>query len=172
MSKQKKQKNPEKSISERIFDLMDKLSKDQIRFAVALQDYPSKKEAAEALEIRPDTVYHWDGEVDELAKLLAKDGLVVAQKIRQDNLAKAMLVKVAGLDAKEDALRQRVATEIIEWEMGRALQRQDVTSAGEPIQSSDNQGYNRALSSLADALGESLSRKSAESGDAMDTTEQ
>jgi hypothetical protein len=33
-----------------------------------------------------------------------------------------MLTKVAGLDSIDEQVRQRVATEIIEWEMGRATQ--------------------------------------------------
>jgi len=37
------------------------------------------------------------------------------------------MVKVKGLDSVDEALRQRVASEIIEWEMGKATQRQEVS---------------------------------------------
>jgi len=67
--------------------------------------------------------------------LMAHDGLIAAQHIRRSSLAKAMLVKVDGLDTNDESLRQKVATEIIEWEMGKATQKQEVTGAkGGPIE--------------------------------------
>jgi len=61
--------------------------------------------------------------VKEALRLIAADGLVVARHVQQKNLAKAMLVKVEGLDSNNDRVRQAVATEIIEWEMGKAQQK-------------------------------------------------
>jgi len=102
-----------------------------IRFVVARHEYPTDKEAAEAIGINPNTVYQWKSRynkpIDEAIRLMALDGIVVAKELRRRNLAKAMAVKVAGLDIGDDSLRQRVATEIIEWEMGKATQRQEVT---------------------------------------------
>lgn len=60
---------------------------------------------------------------------MAMDGIIVARTLRRRNLAKAMAVKVAGLDLDDAKLRQSTATEIIEWEMGKATQRQEVTGA-------------------------------------------
>jgi hypothetical protein len=125
--------NPEKSISERLSVILAKLSKDQLRFVVALQDYPSKKDAAEAIGLKPDTVYRWNGEIDEAVKLMALQNTASAQAIRQRHLVKAMMVKVAGLDSLDESVRQKSATEIIEWEMGKALQKADVTSAGDAL---------------------------------------
>lgn len=123
----------QKSISERIDEILDKLSKDQIRFVVALQEYPSKKDAAEAIGLRPDTVYRWNGEIEEAARLVAQERLEAAKALRRRALQKAILVKIAGLDDPDSRIRQSVASEIIEWELGKALQRQDVTSGGESI---------------------------------------
>lgn len=112
--------------SETLERTIDDLAIDQIRFVVARQEFSTDKAAAESIEISPDTVKRWKREgvpIDEVVRLMVADGLVVAMHMRRRNLAKAMLVKIAGLDGSDDALRQRVATEIIEWEMGKAMQK-------------------------------------------------
>ena len=129
----KNQQSPEKSISERISELMVQLDKDQLRFAVACLEHKSKKDAALSLDMKPDTVYRWNGEVDELVSLMALDETNSARAIRKRNLVKAMAVKAAGLDSDNEQIRQRVASELIDWELGRPTQYTDITSAGEPI---------------------------------------
>ncbi len=114
--------NPGLSISDQLASALAQLSTDQIRFVVARQECATDKEAAEAIGIKPDTVYHWPDAVKEAVRLMASDGIVVATHVRRRNLAKAMLAKVAGLDSMDENVRQRVATEIIEWEMGKAKQ--------------------------------------------------
>lgn len=116
------QANAEKSISEKLKEVMARLSKDQLRFIIAIQDYPSKKEAAEAIGIKPDTVYRWNGDIEEAVRLFALDRIETARQMRVMNLIKAMAVKIAGLDSDDEALRQKVATEIIEGELGKASQ--------------------------------------------------
>lgn len=116
------QQNPEKSISDQLDAVLDQLTTDQIRFVVARQSYGSDKETAQALRLKPDTVYHWPEIVREAIRLMASDGLTTALHIRRRHLAKAMLVKVAGLDSPMEKIRQDVSTEIIEWEMGKASQ--------------------------------------------------
>ena len=116
------QGNPQKSIQERLSAALSQLSTDQIRFVVARQEFSTDKEAAENIGIKPDTVYRWPEVVKEAVQLMAQDGLVTAIHLRKRNLAKAMLVKVGGLDSRDDKIAQGVATEIIEWEMGKAAQ--------------------------------------------------
>lgn len=114
-----------KSSSDEFSELLDKLTIDQIRFVVARQQFASDKEAAEEVGVKPNTVYGWrhDGApIDKAIRMLASDGIVLARHILRQNLAKAMLVKVGGLDEDDEQLRQRVATEIIEWQMGKAKQ--------------------------------------------------
>jgi len=128
------QKNQEKYISEQLSEILDKLSLDQIRFVVARQEYATDKEAAEHIGIQPQTVYRWGDDVKQAVRLMAYDGMITAQHIRRKALAKAMLVKVKGLDSDDDSLRQRVATEIIEWEMGKAMQPQEISGKdGTPL---------------------------------------
>jgi len=120
------QENAEKSISEQLSDILSQLSKDQLRFVVAVQEYASKKEAAEAIGLRPDTVYRWNGDIDEAIKLLALDMTETARQIMKKNLSKAVMVKMTGLDSDDEKLRQSVATEVIEWGIGKAVQKQEV----------------------------------------------
>lgn len=121
------QENPEKSNSEQLCSILAQLSTDQIRFVVARQEHATDKLAAKAIGVKPDTVYHWPKIVREAVQLLAFDGLVLARHLRSRNLAKAMLVKISGLDSGKEQIKQNVATEIIDWEMGKATQRQEVT---------------------------------------------
>ena len=128
------QTSPENSISDQLRVVLEQLSPDQIRFVVARQEYPTDKEAAESIGLKPDTVYHWKSRdkapIDEAGALMAGDGLVVAAHVRRKSLAKAMLVKVGGLDSEDERLRQNVATEVIEWEMGKAAQRTEASGPG------------------------------------------
>lgn len=128
----------EKSSSDELRAVLDKLSVDQIRFVVARQECATDKEAAKAIGLKPQSVYQWSHKgypIAEAVRLMAFDGLETALHIRHKNLTKAMLVKVAGLDEEDKRVRQSVATEIIEWEIGKATQRQEHTGAdGGPIQ--------------------------------------
>lgn len=121
------QKSPEKSISERILEILPQLSYDQRRFVAAMQRFSTKRAAAEALDLKPDTVYHWPDIVDEATDLCSADAFLFAQGLRKRALAEAMLVKVAGLHSEDERIRQSAASEIIEWEMGKANQPVDLS---------------------------------------------
>lgn len=130
------EENQGKSSSDQLRQVLDKLSTDQIRFIVARQEFSTDKETAKQIGIKPDTVSQWKYKgvpINEAVRLMAMGGLVVAQEMRRRSLAKAMLVKVEGLDENDTRVRQNVATEIIEWEMGKAKQGLDLTSKGERI---------------------------------------
>lgn len=118
----------------RLREILAQLTKNQVRLVVALQEYPTKDEAAKAIRLSPKTVYNWKPEIglmiEEAAKIMTTDVLNSALELRRDNLIKAMAVKAAGLDSNDEALRQKVATELIEWELGKALQKSDLTSNG------------------------------------------
>jgi hypothetical protein len=123
--KQEKPKN--------LTEILNRLTKDQLRFIVALQEYPSKEDAAKAIKIKPSTAYGWPDYVDEAARLMALDTVQAALELRKRNLVKAMGVKAAGLDSKDERIRQNVATEIIEWETGKAQSKTDITSGGHAL---------------------------------------
>lgn len=120
--------------SDALENILQGLSIDQVRFVVARQEFATDKDAADAIGISPRTVYNWSDKVKEAVQLMALDSLVTAQHLRRRALAKAMLVKYGGLDSGDERLRQGVATEFIEWEMGRAKQHTELTGANnEPV---------------------------------------
>lgn len=101
--------------------ILETLTIDQLRYIVARQEYSSKRDAAQAIDVSYSTVTKWDSKVDRAAELMALDGVHVTREIRRRSLPKAMAVKVAGLESKDERIRQGVATEIVEWEMGKAV---------------------------------------------------
>ncbi len=121
--------NAEKPISERLEAILSELSPNQLRFVVARQQYSTDTAAARAIGVKRDVVYRWPAVVKEAVRLMAEDAVAAALHLRRRALAKAMAVKAAGLDSKDEKVRQSAATEIIEWELGRAAQRQELTGA-------------------------------------------
>lgn len=101
--------------------ILQTLTVDQLRYLVARNEFSSKKDAANAIGVPYGTVTHWPDSVERAATLMALDGVHVTRAIRRRALPKAMAVKVAGLESKDERIRQGVATEIVEWEMGKAV---------------------------------------------------
>lgn len=124
------QKTAEKSTSEQLGAVLAQLSSDQIRFVVARQECSTDGEAAKAIKLKPNTVYKWPAVVKEAVRLMAADGLTIAQHVLARSLAKAALVKAAGLDSGDERIRQAAATEIIDRAMGKATQRTEVSGPG------------------------------------------
>ena len=114
-------------------EVLAQLTKNQLRYVVAMQECVSKKEAAELLKIPLGTIYNWPPIVDEAIRLMALDITESAREMRKRALAKAIAVKVAGLESSDESIRQKSATEIIEAELGRPKQAMDITSDGERI---------------------------------------
>lgn len=125
------QQTPQKSTLQ---SLLAQLSQEQLRFVAAMQTAASKKEAAERIGLQPNTIYKWPAIIDQVLLLVDADRLQAARDLAQQSLFKAMLVKVDALESADIAIRQKAATEIIEWNLGRATQRQEITGAeGEPL---------------------------------------
>ena len=110
----------------------DKLTATQWRFITAMLEDRSrtKKDAAAHLGISEQTVYRWDKHVNEALELALADLHAAALEYRKQQLLKAIAVKVAGLDSDDESIRHKTATELIEWELGRAVSRQEHTGAG------------------------------------------
>lgn len=117
------------SDADRFQELLKQFNMNQLRFIVARQECTSDKEAAEMLGLSLSAVYHWPETVNEAIKLMAADGVMTALEMRRRALPKAMAVKVAGLDSESEKIRQDVATEIIEGELGKAQAKVDITGA-------------------------------------------
>lgn len=118
--------NPRKST---IDEVLSQLTDSQLRFVTAMQSCSSKREAAQEIGVEPNTVYKWPEIVDEAVRLTRLDVESATRAVRKRNLLKAMMVKVAGLDSPNEDTRQKVATEIIEGELGKPTQRNEHTGA-------------------------------------------
>ena len=106
-------------------ELWNKLTPTQKRFAVAMQEHPTKKEAAEAIGINPQTSYNWNGDVDAVIEYMTNNIALATLGILQANATKAAMVKARGLDSKNEKIAQDVATEIIERNIGKVPQRNE-----------------------------------------------
>ena len=112
---------------------MAQLSYDQLRFLAAMSDCSTKVEAAAAIGLKPGTIYHWPDIVDEALQLQAAQKVEMARAIARKYLTKAMMVKVKALDSDDEGTRQRAATELIEWQLGKAAQTNLNENSGEVV---------------------------------------
>lgn len=110
-------------------ELWNKLTPTQKRFAVAMQEHPSKKEAAQAIGITPQTAYNFNGEVDDVIDFMTNNIALATLGILQANATKAAMVKAKGLDSKNEKIAQDAASEIIDRNIGKVPQRSEITGA-------------------------------------------
>lgn len=113
--------------------LWAKLTPTQKRFAVAMQEHPSKKDAAQAIGISPNTAYNWNGEVDDAVAFMANNIALATLGILQANATKAAMVKAKGLDSTNESVAQNAATEILDRNIGKPTQSIDHTTKGNEI---------------------------------------
>lgn len=124
--------NTEKSTSSpELTQLWRGLSHNQRRFAVAMLECPTKKDAALSVGVTPDAVYRWPETVDRVIELLMEDAAQSAYGILEQSVVKAAAIKRAGLDSDDERVRQGVSTEILDRVLGKAMQRQEITGAVE-----------------------------------------
>lgn len=95
-----------------------------------MQDSPTKKDAAEAIGLEPNTVYSWPKIVDDAVERFADDVEAAALDIILANAGKAAMVKAAGLDSGDERTRQQVASEILDRVLGKPTQRQELAGPG------------------------------------------
>lgn len=130
------QKQPISPDSDDLQTVLRQLSTEQIRFVIARGECKSDKEAAAMIGISHATPKRWNDDgskalVDTAVRLMVQDGVITAMELRRRALSKAMAIKAAGLDSDNERIRQDVATEIVEWEMGKATARTEAKLTGE-----------------------------------------
>lgn len=119
----------EKSISEPLSEIWAQLTRNQRRFVIAMQEHTTKKDAALAIGLEADTVYRWNGIVDDAIELLSQDITTAAYAIIESYGVKAAMVKATGLDSDRENTRQYSATEILDRVLGKPTQRSELTGA-------------------------------------------
>jgi len=86
------QTNPQINHSEADFEaLWERLTAAQKRYVVARQDYGNKKDAAEAVDLSPNTIYGWPDHVEETADKLLENTRKTIQAGLQSAAGKAHL---------------------------------------------------------------------------------
>lgn len=118
------------SDADRFAELWNALSRNQQRFAVAMLEFPTKKAAALAVGLEPDTVYRWPDEVDEVVQYLVDSAVLSAFEILASSVVKAAAVKRSGLDSDDEKVRQMVSSEVLDRILGAAVKRLEHTGAG------------------------------------------
>lgn len=130
------QESQEKSISELVFaDMWANLNTNQRRYAIAMLESQTMKEAAELAGVKPNTAYKWGEEVTAVVEFMRANIEASAMGIIYNAANKAAAVKQGGLDSDNEKIRQDVATEILDRIMGKPTQRSEVTgAAGGPVE--------------------------------------
>ena len=103
----------------RFFELWLSLNTTQRRFLIAMTQHTTKREAALALGLQPDTVYRWPPAIDEALALLLADILQAAWSALRAAAIRAAWVKTESLELDDERLRQQAATEILDRLLGR-----------------------------------------------------
>lgn len=129
------QKKSEKFISDEEFvGLWQDLNRNQQRFAVAMLEAPTKKEAALEIGVEPASVYHWPDVLDDVIDYLIVNAAKSAFDLLVDSVVKAAAVKRAGLDSDNEHIRQDVSSDILDRVLGRATQHTEITGEdGGPV---------------------------------------
>lgn len=116
-----------RSSNEELQTLLAGFSMLQLRFLVARLECNTNVEAAEAIGIKAPTVSTWGEPIKRALELMRYDGIITALEIQRRALPEAMAVKVAGLKSENEKIRQDAATEIIDRNIGKPVQRSEVT---------------------------------------------
>jgi len=98
------------------------LNHNQRRFVVQMMSSPTKKEAAEELGLMPRTTYNWPPEVDIAIENIFGNIQQAAIQVLADNVLRASLVKIAGMDSTDEKIRQLSSFDIMDRVLGKALQ--------------------------------------------------
>ena len=128
MGEKNNSETTEKSISDTDFKgLWGDMSHNQQRFAVAMLESSSKKVAALAIGVEPDTVYRWGESVDLVIEYMKEEARDSALLLLESSIVKAAAIKRAGLDSGDEKVRQDVASELLDRILGRAKQTTEIS---------------------------------------------
>lgn len=112
-------------------ELWDRLTPTQRRFVVAMQEHPTKKDAAEAIGIAPNTAYNWNGEVNDAIDFVRNNTAIAQLGILMANGTKAAMVVGKLLESRDESVRLRAAQDILDRNLGKATQRQELDHGGD-----------------------------------------
>ena len=122
------------------------------------------------------TFYNWSTEERDYLNNLAQRvrtevSLQIMMRLQEAGLD-AVEVKIGGLKARNENIKQKSSTEILEWLIGKPTQKIDAkTEHSGEVAVIDNDRFDRAISSLADAVREIVPGKGSESDSSVGASE-
>lgn len=145
------------------FNLMYSLVNNKFNITLALKEIGRSKGWFYGLpDERQKFILDVAGEYNSANKLRALE-------ILDQAAPKAADVQVKLLDSRDERVRQAAAKEVLDRGVGKVTDKIDVTTQGEKVNSLD--GYDRAISTLANAIRKSIPGQGTESDGKMDTSE-
>ncbi len=118
--------NQAKSSFDTFLGLWQQLNHNQRRYVVIAGEYKTKKDAAEALGLKPQTIHSWPPIVDTAVRLHQDQQIEAARAILHEAVSKAAMVKIAALDSDDNKTRQDAASEVLDRILGKPTQHQEV----------------------------------------------
>lgn len=111
-------------------DLLRHLSPIQIKYVIGMMYHKNQADALMATGIDIAVVRSWPREIrdviDKAISMIAWDTVQFARQLMKEYVLQAVLVKISGLNSEDELVRQKTATELIEWESGKAKTRMQI----------------------------------------------
>lgn len=118
-------------------EALKRLNRNRFDYVLARAHLSSVEAAVKEIGLSSSWYYKFPEEerreLEELADELHYEAKIQAILILEQATIEAAKVKVEGLKSKDRRLAQDAATEILDRNIGKALQPTDITSGGEPI---------------------------------------
>ena len=151
-------KQEESTEIKRLQELVKGFTSDQLAYLAIRPFVRWDKDAAETMGVSPETISRWENkaDVDDALRLMRLDGVIVAGEILRQHVPLAANELANQVAHRNVTIRHKAATEILDRAMGKAITRAEISGPdGRPIETkdADSPEHNRAISSLADAIG-------------------
>jgi len=119
----------------RLQELVNGFTTDQLRYLAVRPFVRYDKEAAKIIGLAAETVSRWENkaDIDEAIRLMVMDGIVVAAEILRRYVPQAATELVEELVDDEVGMRHRAAKEVLDRGGLPAKQQMDLTSGGEKL---------------------------------------
>lgn len=118
--------------STQVNDLLAGANVIQRRWVIARLMAKSDAEAARKVKVDKATVCRWanKAQLDAAVAAMLQDPMEEARAIMAEAIPKAARVKVAGLDSRNELVRQGAASDVLDRGLGKATQRQEFGAVG------------------------------------------
>lgn len=132
---------------DRIIEITNQLSYNQLRFVAARLECDTDKEASLKIGLLPTTVSAWPERelIREALTLMTQQATQGARAILQRNAIKAALVKSKGLDSDDPKVAQQAASDILSWVIGKPTQRNEFALSDDDL----NDAIKQELANMA-----------------------